>query len=610
MRRVLAPVEVAPSHAEARWAVVIAAGLYLVGAALCACVVLLPHARSPAGATAVAVSATLTAFVLLASVRRRAGLAVAFIADLWGVVLIAALCASGGGSASPFALIYMFATVHAAAFQSRSRLYIVSAAALVGFLSPLAYESHVSGTFAAIACVGIVLALLTNGALNLALNSIREQRRRLQFLINASAGLDRSLDPAQTLRSIAAMAVPQLAEACVIDVFDDAGVPGPTVAAAADPTLALEIEQQRPAGGPARDRDPLERLLADALAHGRREGRDGAERAPGAGPALERSLEASPHLATMRRGGYVRGAAYPMLARGRTHGVISFWRAERSPAYDRGLLAVLADLSGRAALAYDNARLYAERAQVARTLRRSLMPSSLPVIPGLELASYFRPMGAGNEVGGDFYDVIGDRDGCWLIVGDVCGKGAEAAALTGFVRHTAAAYAREVARPGLVFSRVNRAMLEQDFNGCFATAILAHLCFRGTHAELTVAAAGHPAALLARADGEVLELGGSGTLLGVFPDTQIEEASTIMRPGDALALYTDGLTEAHAPQRLVSVPQMLERLRHTPRRTPQDAIDALLGLIDPAGGVGDDIAILAAQVDRRARPLAGAGLLN
>ena len=99
-------------------------------------------------------------------------------------------------------------------------------------------------------------------------------------------------------------------------------------------------------------------------------------------------------------------------------------------------------------MAFDNARLYAERTRVAQTLRRSLMPSALPAIPGLELASFFRPLGAGSEVGGDFYDVFGDEHGCWLVVGDVCGKGAEAAALTGFLRHTTVAYARDADSPG------------------------------------------------------------------------------------------------------------------------------------------------------------------
>ena len=111
-----------------------------------------------------------------------------------------------------------------------------------------------------------------------------------------------------------------------------------------------------------------------------------------------------------------------------------------------------------------------------------------------------------------------------------------------------------------------------------------------------MALAGHPAALIARSDGDAGELGASGKLLGVFPDADIEEAHTVMKPGDALALYTDGLTEAHAPTRVLSVGQMIERLRTAPRQSPQDAIDALLGLIGTDTRVGDDIAILAAQV--------------
>ena len=215
-----------------------------------------------------------------------------------------------------------------------------------------------------------------------------------------------------------------------------------------------------------------------------------------------------------------------MVARGRMLGVMSFVHPGRPK---RGQLRVLEDLTGRAALAYDNARLYAERARVAQTLRRSLMPAALPAVPGLELESYFRPMGAGNEVGGDFYDVFADRDGCWLVVGDVCGKGAEAAVITAFLRHTTVAYARDGSSPASVLSRVNGAMLEQDFEGRFATAILARLDFAAGGIALTVAAAGHPAALVTRAGGATEEFGAGGTLLGIFPDARIAESSTRAR---------------------------------------------------------------------------------
>ena len=183
------------------------------------------------------------------------------------------------------------------------------------------------------------------------------------------------------------------------------------------------------------------------------------------------------------------------------------------------------------------------------------------------------------------------------MLGDVCGKGAEAAVLTGFLRHTTAAYAREGRSPGEVLSQVNQAMLDHDFNGRFATAILARIAPNGSHTDITVALAGHPSALIIRADGgDARELGGSGALLGIFRDASIEEAATILEPGDGLALYTDGLPEAHAPRRVVTVERMIEQLTMTPPASAKDTIDALLTLIDPDDSVRDDIAILSAQV--------------
>ncbi len=576
---------------EARVAVAIAGGLYFVGGLLCASAALLPHVSSPAGVIAVGLDALLTAgLLLLAAGRGWGGLGLACVAELWGVLLIAVLCASSGGPGSPFALIYFFALGHAAAFQPRDRFVLVSVAALIAFLAPLAYEPHVSSMFGAVACVGIVLALLASMVVHSALNRLREQRRRLEILIAATARLDRSLDPAETLRTIAHMAVPDLAELCVIDLLDDSGSVGSTVAAAVDAAIAAGVERMRedfPLD--MRSGHPVAQVLAGNAPRVIRElSEDG---------ALAQAAQSDEHERFMRDAGYTRAAVFPMIARGRTRGAISFLQLQGDARLDSGLLAVLEDLAGRAAMAFDNARLYAERAQVARTLRRSLMPAVLPVIPGLELASYFRPSGAGSEVGGDFYDVFAGRESCWLVVGDVCGKGAEAAALTGFLRHTTAAYAREGRSPGDVLSQVNRAMLDQDFDGRFATAILARIRSRGSRVEVSVALAGHPAALVIRAEAHrASELGGCGALLGVFPDAAIEEASTILEPGDSLALYTDGLTEARAPTRVVSVGELIERLEQTPPASAKDAIDALLALIDPDDSVRDDIAVLSARV--------------
>lgn len=570
---------------ETRLAVASAAGLYLIGAALIATTFLLPEVSSPAGAAGVAGDAVLTAVALAAATSRgRASLPLAWVAELWGIAIITVLCASTGGANSPFALLYFFAVGHAAAFQPRRRFALTSLAGLLAYLAPLVY-SHIDTNFAAFACVGAVLALLTTTVLNVALERMRADRRRLELLIAATARLQTSLDPQRTLRRIANTAVPDFAELCVIDLVDEDGSITTTVAAASDPEIASNLERTRPAERAGKlAGHPVARALNERAA------------------TVVEDVSSAPLLAApFRDADLARGedeprsaTIVPMVARGRLLGVISFVHSGRPR---RGQRRVLEDLTGRAALAYDNARLYAERARVAQTLRRSLMPAALPAVPGLELDCYFRPLGAGSEVGGDFYDVFADRDGCWLVVGDVCGKGAEAAVITAFLRHTTAAYAREGGGPASVLARVNRAMLEQEFEGRFATAILARLEYTPTGGvAATVAAAGHPPALVSRAGGAAREFGAGGTLLGIFPDARIAESSTALGPGDTLALYTDGLAEAHAPKRLLTASELMRALDEAAPETAQDAIEALVGLVDLTRGPRDDIAILAVKV--------------
>jgi serine phosphatase RsbU (regulator of sigma subunit) len=577
------------SAPEVRAALLTCAGLYVVGGMLCATAALLPHVRAPEAIVAVAINAFIVAAALVLSAEReRGGLPLAFAADLWGVVLIAVLCAAGGGAGSPFALIYLFAAGHAAAFQPRGRFILVALASLIAFLLPLVYED-VTGTFGAVACVGVVLALLTTVVIHLSLGGAREHRHRLKFLIDATATFDSSLEPAEALRNLARAAVPELAELCVIDLLDRDGSVRSTVAASLDPAVAEGVERMR--------RElPLDLDGAHPVARALASGTPVVVDDLTDDDALTDASLGDVHQQFMRQVGYRSAAVFPMIARGRTHGAISFLHLHSEARYGRDVLSVLEDLSGRAAMAFDNARLYAERTRVAQTLRRSLMPSALPVIPGLELASFFRPLGAGSEVGGDFYDAFGDEHGCWLVVGDVCGKGADAAALTGFLRHTTVAYARDADSPGKVLSQVNRVMLDQDFDGRFATAILVNLRFSGSDVIVTVASAGHPAALLTRDGGAVAELGERGALLGVFADPEIHEASTVLSPGDSLALYTDGLLEAHAPLHTITSQEMIDQLQLDPPAAAREAIDTLLSLVELDDHVRDDIAILTARV--------------
>jgi Stage II sporulation protein E (SpoIIE)/GAF domain len=588
MRRIGAEADT-PQEREARAAILSAAGLYLAGTALTATTVLLPHVRSPAGVVALATTALLTAAGLLVAYKRRWGaLRLAFVADLWGMFLLALLCAATGGASSPFALLYLFGIGHAAAFQPRGRFAFVAVVSLVAFLTPLLYED-VAAIFVPIACVGIVLASLGAGVVHYAISRMRQQRLHLEFLIAATAELDTSLDPTETLRRFAAAAVPELAELCVIDLLGRDGSIEDTIAASLDPAVAAGVERLRRSRPlDVRGSHPVAQVLRSATPTVLDDLTDGA--------VLEQAAQSDEHLRFMRDSGYRSAAVFPMTARGRIHGTISFLHVRNEARYRPEILAVLEDVSGRAAMAFDNARLYAERSHVAHTLRRSLMPAVLPVLPRLELASYFRPMGAGSEVGGDFYDAFGDDRSCWLMVGDVCGKGAEAAALTGFLRHTTGAYAREATSPGNVLEHVNRVMLDQNFDGRFATAILVRLRFEGPDVVVTVASAGHPAALIAREGGRAAEFGDRGTLLGVFSDPVIDETTTTLAPGDALALYTDGLLEAHAPDRTVTPQEMIDRLEAVSPKQAQQAIDELIGLVDLHADVRDDIAILAARV--------------
>jgi len=578
-----------PSGREVGVANFAAAGLYLAGGALTATWPLLPHVDSPAAITSVGFVAILTASALLLAARtRRGGLQLAFVADLWGTVLIIVLCAASGGARSPFAILYLFAIGHAAAFQPRSRLGLAMLFVLLGFLAPLAYES-VPAVFGAVVCMGVVLSALTAGFVHFALDNIRRQRRRLKLMLSATASLNASLDPTETVRDFARAAIPELADVCVVDLLDQEGLIVETVAAAPREATAAELERAAMAS-------PLPLFGPHPIAHTLRSGEPCVSGDLAEASELARFARSDEHGRLMREIGYRAVAVFPMIARGRTWGAISFVHVTEGEHFGADDLAVLADTSQRVAMAFDNAHLYAERSRAASTLRRSLMPAQLPSFPGLELASYFRPMGAGSEVGGDFYDVFGSPDSCWLIVGDVCGKGAEAATLTGFLRATTVAYATEASSPATVLYRVNKVMLERGFEGRFATAILVHLRAREAGVEVAIASAGHPAALLSRAEGEVCEFGDRGTLLGVFEDPVIDEVTTTLEHGDGLSLYTDGLLEAHAPGDVITADEAIEHLQRLRPHGANEEIATLLGLLDLENDVRDDIAILSVRV--------------
>ena len=239
----------------------------------------------------------------------------------------------------------------------------------------------------------------------------------------------------------------------------------------------------------------------------------------------------------------------PLIARGAVVGLLSLgWQSERgAPGDDEREL--VDDLSRRLALWIDNVQLYEERAQVASTLQTALLPPQLPHVPGLELAARYLPADEASEVGGDFFDVFRAGSGWAIVAGDVCGKGATAAAATALARYTLrAAFLAGTHSPAASFELLERAMQaddEEDNGGRFLTAVLGVLQARGDGGfDLCVACAGHPPPILLRSGGERETIDPEGGVIGVGLEGGWEERRLVLGADDALLLYTDGVSEA------------------------------------------------------------------
>ena len=210
------------------------------------------------------------------------------------------------------------------------------------------------------------------------------------------------------------------------------------------------------------------------------------------------------------------------------------------------------DVTAERAAARESIAVGERFAALARTLQDSLLPPHLPDVPGIEVAARHLPAGRGGELVGDFYDVFQTDRATWSVVmGDVCGKGVEAAKVTALARYTIRAAAIQHRSPRHVLSLLNQAMLHQHPDSeRFLTATYATLRQRRGAVSVRISAAGHPPALLRRAGGGVTMLETAGTILGVFPDPELVERKLALAPGDALVLYTDGVLEARCGREL------------------------------------------------------------
>jgi len=312
-------------------------------------------------------------------------------------------------------------------------------------------------------------------------------------------------------------------------------------------------------------------------------------------------LEAPAEVAEVMRRGAARlepkRLIVPMAAAGLVIGALTLHGDGRT--YDSQDVLVAEDFGLRAGAAVENARLYATAAQIARALQAALLPPHLPEIPGARLAAVYRPALQGLDVGGDFYDVFTTGEGQWyLVIGDVSGKGAEAAAVTALARYTLRTAAARRRSPAAILRWVGEAMLDQEAaGGRFCTIACAQIDLTRRPARLTVACGGHPLPVIRRADGDAEAFGTPGTLLGLMPDPELQDRSTDLHPGDALVLYTDGLTEARAPHVMWGDEELATAVTAAPGESPGALVEALVAsALGDRAAPRDDLAVLALRL--------------
>jgi serine phosphatase RsbU (regulator of sigma subunit) len=301
----------------------------------------------------------------------------------------------------------------------------------------------------------------------------------------------------------------------------------------------------------------------------------------------------------MRTLRYHSAIVVPLVARQRVLGTLSLLRLEEADAFSESDLVLAEELARRAALAVDNARLFEATRRLAQTLQQSLLPRRLPEIPGVRLTARYRAAAQGQEVGGDFYDVFTMGDGSWgIAIGDVTGKGPEAAALTSLARFSLRGMAAR--DPAVALWMLNDSVRrdssrvsEQLMTVLFAVAEL-----RGDDLVLDFASAGHPPPLLLHRDGEVEGLSVAGPLVGLTENPEYHASQVALGAGEALLLYTDGLTDARAPSQQLDEDQLVELVRRAGGLRGEELTRFLEHSATAGSDPRDDIAMLLVERDQ------------
>ncbi|MEA2154584.1 MAG: hypothetical protein QOE11_724 [Solirubrobacteraceae bacterium] len=426
------------------------------------------------------------------------------------------------------------------------------------------------------------------------ITEVKRTEMTQRLLARAGEMLTSSLDYEYTLQQVAQMAVPQLADWCGVSLPDGQGFLRSVAVAHVDPAkvaFARLIGERYPApanadsGGGQVMRDGVPQVVNDITDE-----------------MLASVAQDEQHLELLRSVGMRAALTVPLVAAGKSLGTLTLLSAESARRFSPADVELAEELARRAGTAVANTRLYTERSHIARTLQTGLLPGRLPEMPGWSVATLYRPAGEQNWVGGDFYDAFAVDGGWMTVVGDVAGRGAEAAALTGLARYTLRTAARLLDDPLDAVRTLNAELrAREQMSLCSVAAVI--LREHDGRATAEVVCAGHPLPLLAR-DGDVQPVGGFSPMLGAYEIDDWARTTVELETGDVLVLYTDGVFDAVGADGRFGE----ERLAQTVAGVTdaQDAvarIDAALSAFE-VGEQADDTAVLAVE---RVRVAAAAG---
>lgn len=413
----------------------------------------------------------------------------------------------------------------------------------------------------------------------------RLNRERLEFMLHVNDALGRASSVQEVMQRVTRAAVPRLGDWCLIHVLPYDGATATLIDAAhSDPAmlgaaqrLADRIEYDMEAGwGPSAVIRTGQREFFPQLDVGRIRSISDRWRRILMGMGLKSSI------------------VVPIRQGERIYGALTFLMTFGSRSYTEQDLILAEAVAGRVALALQNLDLVAHQVEIARVLQESLLPQKLPAIPQVELAVRYAAGGEGTEVGGDFYDVFQVDDRHWgVAVGDVCGQGPQAAALTGLARHTIRAAAWHDDDPRAVLEHLNEAVFRSGTES-FCTAVFGIL--DPADRQLRGASGGHPQPVLVQPDGRVEEVGGTGMLIGAFEQSRIERFDVELPVGSWLVLYTDGVTDVPpphdlSPERWAEIIATHAREARSADHLAQMLIDSL-ATVRPRQARRDDVALL------------------